>query len=155
MHNVIDARVLVAALPKKMQCRFDDLADGWRAFFAFAKPRDWLVSGGGMATALFFVRAPSLITRGVVDCLLAVFPRRTICFLRRMRRPWRGPDFDSRTNIIVTKAKLQGLAIMGSGSQEASSVQDGAARRNLHLTGKATQQAVRGSCARPSRVFPV
>jgi hypothetical protein len=31
-----------------------------------------------------------------------------------MRRPWRGPDFDSRTNIIVTKAKLQGLAIVGS-----------------------------------------
>jgi len=31
-----------------------------------------------------------------------------------MRRPWRDKDLDSRTNIIVTKAKLQDLAIMGS-----------------------------------------
>ena len=30
-----------------------------------------------------------------------------------MRRPWRDKDLDSRTNIIVTKAKLQDLAIMG------------------------------------------
>jgi len=30
------------------------------------------------------------------------------------RRAWRDQNSDSRTNIIVTKAKLQGLAIMGS-----------------------------------------
>jgi hypothetical protein len=45
-----------------------------------------------------------------------------------MRRPWRGKDLDSHTNIIVTKAELQGLVIMGSDSFSQSESADGFAR---------------------------
>ena len=58
----------------------------------------------------FFMPAPSLTIRGAEGRLLALFPRRTIFFLRN-DAPVARQDLDSRTNIIVTKAKLQGLAM--------------------------------------------
>jgi hypothetical protein len=67
-----------------------------------------------------------------------------------MRRPWRGKDLDSRTNIIVTKAKLQGLAIMDSDafSHVVNRGQAGA-EGPFHLW--APIIAMRGGQARPSQ----
>jgi hypothetical protein len=45
VYDIVDARVFVAALAKKMQSRFDDLLAKPR-FLAFAKPRRGLLPGG-------------------------------------------------------------------------------------------------------------
>jgi hypothetical protein len=45
VYNIVDARVFVAALAKKMQSRFDDLLAKPR-FLAFAKPRRGFLPGG-------------------------------------------------------------------------------------------------------------
>ena len=45
-----------------------------------------------------------------------------------MRRPWRDKDLDSRTNIIVTKARLQGFVIMGGDAFSQSEATEGLAR---------------------------
>jgi len=113
MHDVIDTGIFVAALAKKMQRGFDDLLAEAR-FLTFAKPRDWPVPGGGVAAPFFFLASLRWFLEELVGRLLAVFPRRKIRFLLLLRRVWRDHDSDSRTNIIVTKAKLQGLATIGS-----------------------------------------
>src|ERR1700731_1679832 len=59
MHDIIDARVLVAALAKKVQSRLDDLLTKSR-FLAFAKAGHWALAGR-------LVAAPFFLSFAVVD----------------------------------------------------------------------------------------
>src|SRR6202140_3932037 len=52
MNNVVDACVFIAALTKKMQCRFDDLLTKAR-FLTFAKTGYWFLSRGWMLAPFF------------------------------------------------------------------------------------------------------
>jgi hypothetical protein len=109
VHNIVDARVFVAALSKKMQSRFDDLLAKPR-FLAFAQARRGLLPGGGAAAPI----ARSLAVVGAPMLRQWRSSRGSFCAAHEMIPPeWfaaqGGPAgiFDSHANIIATNANLQ------------------------------------------------